>query len=400
MEFFRMRGMGLKHGIAAIVLFFILLLCTGGMGCQRFFLPVFTFLGEQEAGGFLLQEGLLELLPIYAYVSENSNSAESGLLSYIEDPESDQAWGIEDEEDRDMENMNTLPEDPIREENPQDMQVQAQQDLDELMRLENQMVYIPPKKSVTYDWESLTEYETLLNTFYTIDSTALAGSDLLNLEDLTGWDMTIDKTDAGPQILIYHTHSLETFADSEPGERSQTIVGVGDLLAQILTEEYGYSVLHLTDEFDTVRDSAYAKSLPVLEQVLEQYPTIQVIIDLHRDASAPGRENVVEINGRPTARFMFFNGISRSKNTGNIDYLYNPNLAQNLAFSFQMQVAAGEYYPGLTRKIYIKQYRYNMHLRGRTLLIELGDETNTVEEAKNACYPIAHLLDLVLSGKE
>lgn len=398
LDFFRIRGMGRGHGIAAIVLFFILLLCTGGMGCQRFFLPVFTFLGEQEPGGFLLQEGLSELLPIYAYVSENPYPAESGLLSYIEDLESDLSREVEGEEY--MAEADPQPEAPASEENIQDIQPEAPESLEELMRAENQTVFVPPGKSAAYDWESLKDYETLLNTFYTIDATALAGSDLLNLEDLTGWNLTINKNDTGPQILLYHTHSLEAFADSEPGDRSQTIVGVGDLLTQILTEEYGYNVLHLTDEFDTVRDSAYAKSLPVLEQVLEQYPTIQVIIDLHRDASAPGRQNVVDLNGRPTARFMFFNGISRSKNTGNIDYLYNPNLAQNLAFSFQMQVAAGEYYPGLTRKIYIKQYRYNMHLKGRSLLIELGDETNTLEEVKNACYPIAHLLDLVLSGEE
>ena len=400
MDFFKMRGMGRGHGIAAIVLFFILLLCTGGMGCQRFFLPILTFLGEQGPGGFLLQEGLLELLPIYAYVSENPHSDETGLLSYIEDPEVDPTRRLEDAKKEDAEDSDPLQESPAVDEDYRDLQAQAQQNLEELMREENRTVFVPPEKSATYDWEALTNYETLLNTFYTVDATALAGSDLLNLEDLTGWDLSINKTDTGPQILLYHTHSLEAFADSEPGDRSQTIVGVGDLLTQILTEEYGYNVLHLTDEFDTVRDSAYAKSQPVLEEVLKQYPTIQVIIDLHRDASAPGRENVMDLNGRPTARFMFFNGISRSKNTGNIDYLYNPNLAQNLAFSFQMQVAAGEYYPGLTRKIYIKQYRYNMHLLGRSLLIELGDETNTLEEVKNACYPIAHLLDLVLSGKE
>ena len=147
-----------------------------------------------------------------------------------------------------------------------------------------------------------------------------------------------------------------------------------------------------------MRDSAYANSLPALETLLAQYPSIQVVIDLHRDAGNINRNMVMDIDGRRTARFMFFNGISRSKKTGDIDYLYNPNLEENLAFSFQMQAAAGQYYPGLTRNIYIKQYRYNMHLRGRTLLIELGDENNTVEEAKNACYPLAFLLDAVLSG--
>ena len=91
--------------------------------------------------------------------------------------------------------------------------------------------------------------------------------------------------------------------------------------------------------------------------------------------------------------------MSYKKTVGNLSGLSNPYIQENLAFSFQMQAFAGEYYPGLTRRIYIKQYRFNMHLKERTLLIELGDENNTVQEAKNACYPIAHLLDLVLSGQ-
>ena len=96
---------------------------------------------------------------------------------------------------------------------------------------------------------------------------------------------------------------------------------------------------------------------------------------------------------------MFFNGLSRTNKTGEIDYLQNPNLDTNLAFSFQMQMAAGEYYPGLTRKVYLKGYRYNMHYRGKTLLIELGAQNNTVEEIMNACDPLAHILWLVLSGE-
>ena len=221
----------------------------------------------------------------------------------------------------------------------------------------------------------------------------------MNLQELKGYDLTVSKTDAAPQILIYHTHSKETFADSVQGDPEQSIVGVGSFLTKLLEEEYGYSVLHHTAEYDTVRDEAYAKSLPAIEKLLQENPSIQVVIDLHRDSGNPAREMTVDIDGRKTARFMFFNGISRSRRTGDIAYLAYPNLKENLAFSFQMQAAAGEYYPGLTRKIYIKQYRYNMHLRGKTLLIELGDENNTLEEAKNACYPIAHLLDLVLSGQ-
>ena len=107
----------------------------------------------------------------------------------------------------------------------------------------------------------------------------------------------------------------------------------------------------------------------------------------------------MDLGGRPTARFMFFNGLSYTRARGDIEYLKNPYIDDNLAFSFQMQVAANEYYPDVTRRIYLKGYRYNMHLRPKSLLIELGAQTNTVEEIRNACAPIAHVLDLVLSGK-
>ena len=130
------------------------------------------------------------------------------------------------------------------------------------------------------------------------------------------------------------------------------------------------------------------------------FQSIQVVIDLHRDEMPEGTRLAMDLDGRPTARFMFFNGLSRTKKTGNIAYLYNENLDGNLAFSFQMQLKAMEYYPNLTRRIYLKGYRYNMHLKPRCLLVELGAQNNTVEEAMNACDPLAHILDLVLSGEE
>ena len=95
---------------------------------------------------------------------------------------------------------------------------------------------------------------------------------------------------------------------------------------------------------------------------------------------------------------LCFNGVSCTRKTGSIDYLYNPNLTENLALSFQLKKVAEEYYPGLTRKNYINGYRYNRHLCGKTTLIELGAQNNTLEEAMNACDPIAHILDMVLSG--
>lgn len=118
--------------------------------------------------------------------------------------------------------------------------------------------------------------------------------------------------------------------------------------------------------------------------------------DLHRDAVMEHTKLVTEINGKPTAQFMLFNGLSYLNQTGDIAELENPYIDTNLAFSFQMQVLANEYYPGITRKIYLKGYRYNMHVAPKTLLIELGAQTNTVEEIWNALDPLAHILAMEL----
>lgn len=402
MRYLKDYGGGLRRVISSAVLLLVLLLYTCGMGSQKFFLPLFTYQAEGGEGpAVAICNGLMSLMPLCYYNREKVEEP-TELQSEVFEEEKITLQIIEGDGEEGSRVDREWADEPVSasgETLEEALQSEALT-LEELLAQENSVYrFEAPQKVAEYDWEALTEYASLISTFYTIDSTAQGGSDLFNLESLMGRDITIDKTGEGPQILIYHTHSREGFIDSEPGNRADTIVGVGDFLAQLLTEQYGYTVLHHTEEFDTVRDSAYANSLPALEAILAQYPSIQVVIDLHRDSGNTNRNMVMDINGRRTARFMFFNGISRSKKTGDIDYLYNPNLAENLAFSFQMQAAAGQYYPGLTRKIYIKQYRYNMHLRGRTLLIELGDENNTVEEAKNACYPLAFLLDAVLSGK-
>ena len=261
--------------------------------------------------------------------------------------------------------------------------------------------FVPVKdKSYSYNWEDLESYEMLVKAFYAVDSTTKAGEELLQVDRLLSEDMRIKGSSENPQILIYHTHSQEAFADSAAGDESTSIVGVGEYLASILQDQYGYNVLHHTASYDKEsRDYAYSNSLPEIEELLAEYPSIEVVIDLHRDEMPADRRLVVDLQGRPTAQFMFFNGLSRTTK-GNIEYLENPYLADNLAFSFQMQTACNEYYPGLARRIYLKAYRYNMHLCPRTLLIELGAQNNTVEEAMNACDPLAHVLDLVLSGKE
>lgn len=253
---------------------------------------------------------------------------------------------------------------------------------------------------VTLDYEKMTDFTYLKQHFYTVDKTTNVTSDLLDARKFLSYSTHLKQDNSKPQILIYHTHSQEGFSDSVAGDASTTIVGVGERLAQILREEYGFNVIHDTGTYDVAnRDYAYSVSAPALERILQENPSIEVIIDLHRDGVSNGTHLVKDVGGRPTAQFMFFNGISYLNATGPIEYLENPYIEQNLAFSFQLKIAADTYYPGFSRNIYLKGLRYNLHYREKSVLIEVGAQTNTVEEAMNAADPIAHILALVLNGE-
>ena len=251
--------------------------------------------------------------------------------------------------------------------------------------------------------EQLQDFDFVLRNFYTVDSTTSITSDQLNAPELIQMDLRMKTGNDQPQILIYHTHSQEEFIDSVPGDASTTIVGVGDYLTKILKENYGYNVLHVTDTFDIVdgkldRNQAYNYAQERISQVLEENPSIEVIIDLHRDGVADNQRLVTEVDGKQTAKVMFFNGLSRTKQNGEISYLPNPYIQDNLAFSLQMMLACEKYYPDFARTIYLRGYRYNLHLRPKTLLVECGAQTNTVEEEMNAMEPLADVLNKVLTG--
>jgi len=364
--------------------------------------PLFSFAlqGERE-NLFLLERSLKDMMPFYGYSREIAVTSlpEEDREQYLsmEDIHGEESYVQEHMQQEDAVALegtitDTPVEEPVTEKKTEDLQA--------LMMAENQITFIPHQLQNPVDLQALTNYEFLIKNFYTIDGNTMAGSDQLDVTKFLSRDMSVVKKEDGPQILIYHTHSQESFVDSVPGDTSTTIVGVGEHLSEILQNQYGYQVLHHTGMYDVnSRDDAYSNSLPDIEQVLAENPSIEVIIDLHRDSMPEETKLVMDLDGRPTARFMFFNGISRTKKTGNIAYLKNENLEDNLAFSFQLQLKAAEYYPGITRKIYLKGYRYNMHLLPRTTLIELGAQNNTVEEAMNACDPLAHILHMVLSGE-
>lgn len=245
--------------------------------------------------------------------------------------------------------------------------------------------------------EKLNDFDYLIQNFYSVDSTTTITGGQLNAQELLGMDLTIKTPADQPQILIYHTHSQEMYADSDPNDVMTGVMGAGEYLKQLL-EGYGFSVIHHMGQYDVGdRDHAYSNAEDAIAQILEENPSIEVVIDLHRDSVE--RHMVRNVNGVEMAPVMFFNGLSYTNALGNITYLDNPNLKGNLAFSLQMQIAAEEYYPNLTRPIYLKGYRYNMHFREKTLLVELGSYTNTQGEIYQSLVPLADLLDKVLHNK-
>ena len=262
---------------------------------------------------------------------------------------------------------------------------------------------IQPAPRIDLSPQTLADYNYLMNQFFIVDSQTTTNADQLNAAELLGEDLTIQKDAAKPQILLYHTHSQEAFADSKEGEVEDTIIGVGNYLTELLTKNYGYQVIHVTEAFDMEsgeldRSAAYDYAGTYLETILEENPSIEVVIDLHRDGVPENRHLVTEINGKPTAQIMFYNGLSYTIARGNLTYLPNPYIQDNLAFSFQMEYQAAQYYPDFYRGIYLAGYRYNLHLRPRSVLVEAGAQTNTVQEVKNAMEPFADILNRVLQN--
>lgn len=243
-----------------------------------------------------------------------------------------------------------------------------------------------------YRWNDTAELTRFLKNYYITDVSVGNVSSVIDGEKLLSMDVSLERISEEPQILVYHTHGTEAYIDSKKGVEADTVVGMGDILCEELTKR-GFSVLHDRTTYDYVngkdnRNYAYTTARPQIETILEEYPSIEVILDIHRDS---GVARKTAINGKNTAQIMLFNGLCRNAD-GPISYLTNPYLDDTLAFSLQLNLLGRERYPGLMYKLYLKNYRYNMHFTGHCMLVELGTQNNTVEEAQNGVRYLAELL--------
>lgn len=257
---------------------------------------------------------------------------------------------------------------------------------------------------INYSMEQLTDFEFLINNCYTVDSSTSITPEDVDVNSLLAMDMSVDLSGDDYKVLIYHSHGSEAFADSRPGVTEDSIIGVGDELTRILEEDYGIKTYHDRTVYDVIdgkldRNYAYTNSGYGIDKILEEHPSIQVVLDIHRDGVRDEVRLVKTIDGKPTAQIMFFNGISRLNEEGDLGYLYNPNLTSNLSFSLKMHLEGKSMYGDLMRKIYVGGYCYNLDRLPRASLVEVGAQTNTVQEAKNAMIPLAAILYSVLTEK-
>lgn len=367
-------------------------------------IPLYTYLKENEpvktvvedestcqeiitANGQTITERLLAENQGKAVTEENENARENKET--------------QEEEGKEKENMESVKEE-INEETKEQVKEETQEEVPSQMPAWTSAVEVSPVKDLSM--EQLSDFNYLLNNFFVVDPNTTIDSSQMDAASLLGDDLKLTGGSENPQILIYHTHSQEGYVDSVEGDENTSVIGVGNYLESILRDIFGYQVIHIKDPFDIVdgqldRSKAYNYALPVVEQVLAENPSIEVVIDLHRDGVPEDKHLVTEINGKPTAQIMFFNGLSRTINNGSLDSLPNPYISDNLAFSFQLSYQAARYYPHFTRCIYLKGYRYNLHVRPRSILLEVGAQTNTVEEAMNAMEPFSVILDKVLKGE-
>lgn len=198
------------------------------------------------------------------------------------------------------------------------------------------------------------------------------------------------KLNAGYQVLIVHTHTTECYAQRSDGlyspdysprttDQSQSVVAVGNVLAEKL-EAAGIRTLHAVEVHDYPRyNGSYDRALDTIEKYLEENPSIEMVIDVHRDAitydSGAKLKPTAVIDGNKAAQVMIITGCDAGGS------LYFPGWKQNLCMALQLQKAAQELYPGLMRPLNFAPYRYNMHMTPNSLLLEFGTDVNTLEEA-------------------
>ena len=219
--------------------------------------------------------------------------------------------------------------------------------------------------------------------------------------DIELFSQGLDLRGQDPKILIYHTHSTEAYTAtaSSPyvqtgsfrtADPSKSVLAVGEALAQRLRIQYGFSVIHdTTDHEPPSLKTAYERSEKTMRRYLEKHPSLILFIDIHRDASSDEKDYVM-VDETPTARLMCVVGQG-------IKYADKPNFDRNFALAASLTENLRHIEKRLARDVRVKTGRYNQHIGQLSLLIEVGHNANTLEQALHAVPSLAESLALTLA---
>lgn len=216
---------------------------------------------------------------------------------------------------------------------------------------------------------------------------------------------SIDDTDE-PQVLIYHTHTCESFLTYDTGyyyetfyprttDSTQNVCAVGEEIANVLNAN-GIVTIHDTTLHDSPSyNGAYDRSLETINSYLEKYPSIKVVLDIHRDGIGTDTEKskpIFTVDGKKAAQIMILAGYEYDSSLDFDDWEYN------LRFALQIQNTAESMYPGMARPLYFNDFMYNMNVNTGSLLIEIGSDSNTLEEVRYSGYLLGNVLSEVLKN--
>jgi stage II sporulation protein P len=194
-----------------------------------------------------------------------------------------------------------------------------------------------------------------------------------------------------PEVLIYHTHTTESFSPNGnyTTEPSKNITSVGNIITNELEKAYGISVAHDTTIHNVSMIKPYERSAKTVSKYLEQYNSFKLIIDLHRDGGTSKATTTTNINNQSLAKIMFV-----VANT-------SPYLKTNQQTVTKLQNLSDKLFPGFCRDVtvYKKAGHYNQDKAPNTVLIEVGSEKNTLEEAQNSAKYIARIIAEYINGK-
>ena len=213
----------------------------------------------------------------------------------------------------------------------------------------------------------------------------------LNIEKVLSEPLELSVDKSKPAVLIFHSHTSEGYElierdwyavdyTSRSNDETKNIVRVGTEIADYLTK-LGYTVIHDKTIHDRSYSDSYPNSRKTVAKHLEEHPEIQIVLDIHRDSITQNNGDKIKpvntIGGKKAAQLMIITGAEEGKVK---DF---PEWEYNLRFALQLQKKCETMFPGLMRPVLFSQRKYNMDMTRFSLLIEMGSEANTLEEA---CY--------------